>query len=248
MIYIFKSKKVIAWVVVIVITLGFIFGQSTLSLSESADKSTSVLHFFENLFESKTDSSDSNKEDNQDTNDSSDKETGDSESKEDSENGENDDFQDNTNGSGTDSSDNSENTEDGTNKGNSTNNTEIKKTRPFIQFLKKNFRKVAHFVEHGVLGLEVFFLAFVIEKLKGKRGKILPLNISTLILTLNIGFIAAFLDESIQILSGRGPSVKDMWIDIAGYASFTAICFIITLIVKSVNFVFINQKSKANAK
>ncbi len=246
MLYILKSKKVIAWIIVIVITLGFIFGQSLLSRSESLDKSRSVLHFFENLFKQKEDS-----KDDLDISGSADGKVENNESldggpNDESEDGEIGGSQENANGSVI--PDNSENNEVSEDKENEKNEPETKKPRPFNQFLKKNFRKIAHFVEHGVLGLEVFFLAFVIEKHIKKRRKILPLNVSTLLLVLNTGFIVSFLDESIQILSGRGPSVRDMWIDIAGYTSFTALCFIVTLIVKSVNLVFINKNSNASVK
>ena len=41
------------------------------------------------------------------------------------------------------------------------------------------------------------------------------------------GFIAAFIDESIQLLSGRGAMIQDVWIDLAGVAAGFLICRLI---------------------
>ncbi len=69
-------------------------------------------------------------------------------------------------------------------------------------------RKVAHVFEFAVLsGLLV--LCF--------RGH--------LIKTLSTGFLAAFLDESIQLLCGRGAEIADVWIDLIGIALGAAIGF-----------------------
>ena len=110
------------------------------------------------------------------------------------------------------------------------------KPRPFIDFVIKNIRKIAHFVEHGIFGLEVFFFLLALEKAAGTQRKIMPIGVKTLIITLNIGILTAFFDESIQILSERTYSVVDMWIDIAGYASFTALVTVIYVIIKTIIF------------
>ncbi len=41
------------------------------------------------------------------------------------------------------------------------------------------------------------------------------------------GFAAAFLDESVQLLSGRGASIEDVWIDLIGVAIGTLTGFLI---------------------
>ena len=110
------------------------------------------------------------------------------------------------------------------------------KPRPFIDFVIKNIRKIAHFVEHGIFALEVFFFLLALEKAAGTQRKIMPIGVKTLIITLNIGILTAFFDESIQILSERTYSVVDMWIDIAGYASFTALVTVIYVIIKTIIF------------
>lgn len=38
------------------------------------------------------------------------------------------------------------------------------------------------------------------------------------------GFLAAFIDESIQLLSGRGAMIQDVWIDLIGVAAGFLVC------------------------
>lgn len=63
-------------------------------------------------------------------------------------------------------------------------------------------RKLAHFSEYTVLGLELGLLLAA-----GWKGR---LHAGVL------GFICAFLDESIQMLSGRGDQIIDVWLDLSG--------------------------------
>ena len=90
-------------------------------------------------------------------------------------------------------------------------------------------RKLAHFVEHGILGLEIFFLARMIEKNKGLTSR-LPLRPLSLLLSLYFGMSIALFDETVQIFSARGHSVKDIWIDIFGYSTVTVLLFAIFLL------------------
>ena len=87
-------------------------------------------------------------------------------------------------------------------------------------------RKAAHFIEHGILGIEMFFLVMIIEKNRGSSGKAALRPIS-LLLTLYFGMFVALVDETIQIFSSRGYSIKDVWLDISGYATFTVLLFLI---------------------
>lgn len=66
-------------------------------------------------------------------------------------------------------------------------------------------RKAAHVIEYTVLGacLEVFF-----HEKKVFAGKWW--------LALVAGISTAFIDETIQIFSGRGPLISDVWIDFGG--------------------------------
>jgi VanZ family protein len=69
-------------------------------------------------------------------------------------------------------------------------------------------RKLAHFTEFFVLGLELLTF-FAYRK---------PLFPQAFLLALTHGFFAAFLDETIQIFSGRGPMIQDVWLDVCGFA------------------------------
>ena len=67
-------------------------------------------------------------------------------------------------------------------------------------------RKAAHIAEFFLLSL------FAALFLRRKAPLALPLC-----------FAAAFLDESIQLLSDRGAQVRDVWIDLIGVAAGTAL-------------------------
>ena len=49
------------------------------------------------------------------------------------------------------------------------------------------------------------------------------------------GFFAAFLDESIQILSARGPQIADVWLDTAGTAFGVAVAVLVRMLLRSSN-------------
>jgi VanZ family protein len=68
-------------------------------------------------------------------------------------------------------------------------------------------RKMAHFVEFFVLGV-------IASLLFGRALKNLPMYALALALC---ALFVALIDETIQIFSGRGSSVRDIWIDIFGY-------------------------------
>ena len=82
-------------------------------------------------------------------------------------------------------------------------------------FINKNMRKIAHMVEFAALGSEVALLGCFMLLSEGeariKRRALLAISLMS-------GLLVAFCDESIQILSKRGPSVTDVWIDLAGYS------------------------------
>ena len=76
-------------------------------------------------------------------------------------------------------------------------------------------RKLAHVTEFFVLSTLVTLLF---------RGKILK--------SLFICFIIAFLDESIQLFSGRGSQIRDVWIDLIGVGIGLAVGFLIIFIFR----------------
>ena len=77
-------------------------------------------------------------------------------------------------------------------------------------FSNQTVRKIAHVIEFLVLsGLLVFCFCGRIAVSGG------------------VSFLTAFLDESIQLLSGRGAQITDVWIDLIGVAVGTALGFLI---------------------
>ena len=82
-------------------------------------------------------------------------------------------------------------------------------------------RKCAHFTEYTVLGMELSGLFTI----KGRRR--LFRDGMVFLPAFFTGFLVAFIDETIQIFSGRGPMIADVWLDSLGV--FTG-ALIITLI------------------
>ena len=93
----------------------------------------------------------------------------------------------------------------------------------FGAFLQTNIRNIAHFCEYGLLGAEISLAV----SLWGKR------KIRLSFLSLLLAVAVAFVDETVQIFSGRVSSVTDMWIDTFGFFTlytvvaivFSVICF-----------------------
>ena len=63
-------------------------------------------------------------------------------------------------------------------------------------------RKIAHITEFAILSILLTFCF---------HGQVIK--------SAGIGFVTAFLDESIQLLSGRGALITDVWIDLIGVAA-----------------------------
>lgn len=95
-------------------------------------------------------------------------------------------------------------------------------TTSFGAFLAEYTRKIAHFVEYGLLGTEI---ALYVNLYLGKLRKWAPVS-------LLVGFITAFIDETIQIFSGRGPSIVDIWIDVSGFTAFSLCVYLVFFIIK----------------
>ena len=91
----------------------------------------------------------------------------------------------------------------------------------FGSFIHENIRKIAHFTEYGLLGIEIaiYVMLYAEEKLKQAA-------FSTF-----IPFAVGFTDETIQIFSGRGPSVADVWIDVGGFLSFSLLTYSVSIVL-----------------
>ena len=88
----------------------------------------------------------------------------------------------------------------------------------FKLFLLDNIRKIAHFTEYGLLGIEIAIYILIYER---KRWKMFT-PASAL-----VPFFVGFIDETIQIFSERGPSISDVWIDIGGFVFFSSIAYLV---------------------
>ena len=96
------------------------------------------------------------------------------------------------------------------------------------EFVHKNVRKIAHFVEFFSLG--VLSSAYVFFFMRSYKNAALTIPSSIMI---------ALFDETIQILSKRGPSVKDVWLDASGFFAasliFYTVATLAVVIIKKVN-------------
>ena len=85
-------------------------------------------------------------------------------------------------------------------------------------------RKFAHFVEFAALGAEFCALYIVLKKQSFK----------SFAETLPFGLYVAVIDEGIQILSDRGPEVRDIFIDYSGYLTATLVFFTVFVIRRAI--------------
>ncbi len=112
-------------------------------------------------------------------------------------------------------------------------------------FIIKNIRKIAHFAEYGLLGIEVTLLVLVLAKRRKVRLFFAAKSIF-------FALVIAFIDETIQIFSGRGPAVSDVWIDIGGFFICTLITVLATeaaLLARRISkSIFSSEKRKSNGK
>lgn len=81
--------------------------------------------------------------------------------------------------------------------------------KPLGKFLQDHIRKIAHFCEFGLLGVEI--AVFVIFYLQNHR--------ELAVLSLPAGMSVALIDETLQYFSGRGPAIIDVWIDLGGFVT-----------------------------
>ena len=84
-------------------------------------------------------------------------------------------------------------------------------------------RKLAHFSEFFVLGAELFLMAQVY--ISGRKDK--------LFIAAGAGFIAAFIDETIQLFAiGRSAEIKDVWLDFFGVVTAIVVGSIVWRIIQ----------------
>ena len=100
-------------------------------------------------------------------------------------------------------------------------------------------RKLGHFTEFFVFGAELMTLfwqrSFGQTKLSQKREMFLPgiFERAGWLSAVCCAFLTAFIDETIQIFSGRGPMIQDVWLDTAGAAAGAAVLWVVLRLLAS---------------
>ena len=84
---------------------------------------------------------------------------------------------------------------------------------PVGEFVHPNIRKIGHFSEFGLLGLEAAIFVFLYAKKRATASAF----------AFVFAQLVALLDETVQIFSGRGPEITDVWIDILGFSTLFAV-------------------------
>ncbi|MBO5316012.1 MAG: VanZ family protein [Clostridia bacterium] len=83
-------------------------------------------------------------------------------------------------------------------------------------FIHSNIRKIGHFCEYGLLGIQLALLtALSLTERKERLAFIFHI----------FALIVALIDETVQIFSGRGPSVSDVWLDFLGFTVLFAFTY-----------------------
>ncbi len=108
-------------------------------------------------------------------------------------------------------------------------------------FLLNNIRKVAHFTEYGLLGIETATLVFLLTEGRKRRYLCAPKLLLFALLT-------AFVDETIQIFSKRGPSISDMWIDVGGFFTYSLFAYACIEVLLLIRLIVLKIKRSRNAK
>ena len=98
------------------------------------------------------------------------------------------------------------------------------------EFIQINLRKIAHFVEFSVLGLEVALYVWLFAR---KRSFILA--------SYPIALFVALIDETVQIFSGRGSSLSDVWLDFSGFLTTATLFYGVALLVARLHVHFKKQ-------
>lgn len=90
-----------------------------------------------------------------------------------------------------------------------------------VQLTDHLVRKMAHFVEYFLLGAEMALYSVCCRTLMRR-------DIGNMLTGL---FGAAFLDETLQIFSGRGPAIADVWLDAAGGVTAMLLVFALYFLI-----------------
>ncbi|MBP7174603.1 MAG: VanZ family protein [Thermoclostridium sp.] len=99
---------------------------------------------------------------------------------------------------------------------------------PFLEFFlgqgnvtEHIVRKLAHFTEFGMLGVELALLLILYR----------PIRLQSILNGLFTGLVIALSDETIQIFFKRGPQIQDVWLDFTGVAAGLFLVLLIYLLI-----------------
>ena len=104
-------------------------------------------------------------------------------------------------------------------------NTEVHTSAPSAparRFTNTQIRKAAHFLEYAALGLLTLWWMLAGSLRLGKTWPQLVL----------FGLGTGFLDETIQIFSGRTDSITDVWLDLAGFTTGALLTLLCSLLFR----------------
>ena len=101
----------------------------------------------------------------------------------------------------------------------------------FGAFVHENIRKIAHFAEYFLLGTFtsfyiVIFMPSITSMPKGR--------LRFVIYSFVAAPLVALFDETLQIFSGRGPAISDVWLDFSGFLTSAAVIYAVYYIISSI--------------
>ena len=83
-------------------------------------------------------------------------------------------------------------------------------------------RKIAHFSEYGLLGIEIALIIALYLKRWWRFA----------LISLPSAITLAVIDESLQYISKRGPEISDVWIDFGGFVFFSLITYAAVILAR----------------
>lgn len=87
---------------------------------------------------------------------------------------------------------------------------------PVGEIVHPNIRKIGHFFEFGLFGFEVVLFLFLYTKR----------SLRNIVYSMAAALFIGLLDETVQIFSGRGPQISDVWLDFSGFATVFTLCYL----------------------
>ena len=112
---------------------------------------------------------------------------------------------------------------------------QIERSERATKFIEENMRKIAHFIEFAVLGSEIALMGYFVLSDQKRKGYNVS-RVRLILISFIFGILIAFADESLQLVSNRGPSVADIWLDISGFSALMIPLYVILFVVTRKKF------------